>query len=69
MLHSENISSEQLQQKVAELQTHFEKEARLTPLLFNRTKTEKQLVMTFIKAYYTPIINQKDIVSTDEQHA
>jgi len=61
------MSSETLEEKLAELQSRFEKQATRTPLLFNRAKTDEHLVMTFISAYYNPIISNRDEVSLDEQ--
>ena len=37
-----------------------------TPLLFNRSKTEKQLLAVFIRAYYSPLITQNDVIFSDE---
>ena len=50
---------------MAELKNHYEKQVVRTPLLFDRMKSEKQLMATYIRAYYEPIVGKNDVIFSD----
>jgi len=65
VIQSEDCTLEYLMKKISELKEHFLAQVQRTPLLFDRAKSEKHLMVKYIRSYYEPIIKKNDVIFGD----